>query len=458
MIVRIKKDLIIHLKKFFPTHENEGRNFWHKGQSLMEILVGLGIIMVLMGASTYALVATLRTSTVTDQMKTAGLIGNSLMDSAITLAEGKWDSVYGLAKGSTNHYFIATSPTTTPYVVAGDESVLSDNITNGLVGHWKFDEISGTTAYDSSGNGNNGNLINSPTRMTSANCKVGSCLQFNGSNNAVDVGSGSSLDMSSVNKMTFSMWVKPTSYPVGSIVETLRQYNDFLMSWRGDSGGFWQIGITQSNSTKAVVQSATSATIPINTWTFVSMTADGSYVRLYINGTFFGLTTYDGTLGNIGGYSTIIGAYRNDGSRSFPGLIDDVRIYNRALSASEVAQLYNSAVYNRYFYVDNVNRKACGTGDITTDSTNTCTGSANDVQEDPSTQKITVGTYWNVKGASQIFENSEYVTRWENSYADQSVWNGSSGVAGPVNNFGSNFYDYSNISTTTTGAIKITGF
>jgi hypothetical protein len=141
--------------------------------------------------------------------------------------------------------------------------------------------------------------------------------------------------------MTFSMWVKPTNYPSGSIVETLRQYDNMLMSWRGDVGDYWQIGVRQSNGNAKVSEAASSANIPINKWTFVELTADGSNVRLYINGVFTGSAVYDGTLGGIGSYSTIIGAYRNNGARSFPGYIDDVKIFNYARTASQVAWDYN---------------------------------------------------------------------------------------------------------------------
>ncbi len=424
-----------------------------KGQSLLEILVGLGIISVLIGATTYALVAALKTSTLTEQTQTAGLVGSSLIDSAITLAEGNWNNVYNLAKGSANHYYIVNSPTTTPYIVAGNESVLSDNITNGLVGHWKFDELSGTMAYDSSGQGNFGQLVNSPTRTLSANCKVGSCLTFDGTN-YINISVIANNFLTNPNSFTFTQWIKTTQNS-GQV---------YTLGNAGGGDGF-RFGISSGKIAFLIGDAsthieATCGNLNANdgNWHMIGGVFDRTNLIFYCY--------LDGV--NIGSVN-LTSAYPNMSlvapklakppcCTAFVGQLDDVRVYNRALSATEIAQLYNSSVYNRYFYVDNVNRTACGSGNITTNSATTCTGSANDVQEDPSTQKITVGTTWNIKGVSQSFENSEYVTRWINSYAQQSGWGGSSGVSGAVTSFGSNYYDYSNISTTTTGAIKITGF
>jgi type II secretory pathway pseudopilin PulG len=423
-----------------------------KGQSLMEILIGLGIISILMGSVTYSLVAVLKTSTVTEQTQTAGLVGNSLMDSAITLAEGNWNSVYNLTKGSANHYFIVNSPTTTPSVAPGDESVLSDNIVNGLVGHWKFDEESGSTAYDSSGNGNIGILYNSPTRTASTSCKVGACLGFDGVDDYVEIPTSSSLQSpAQTNQLTIAGWIYLQSAPSNETYIVSHNYR------------FYEFKITSSRDLSAYLGNGTTYggysstyTVPLNEWHFVSLTANGTNVSFYVDGSL--IKTLPETV-SLGVYNTPlhIGARSPIEWNYYNGLIDDIRIYNRALSASEISQLYNSQVYSRYFYVDNVNRTACGTGNITTNSANVCTGSANDVQEDPSTQKITVGTYWNIKGVTNNFENFEYVTRWINSYAQQKSWSGSSGVAGAVTDFGSNFYTYSNIATTTSGSLRING-
>ena len=64
------------------------------------------------------------------------------------------------------------------------EVLVNDGILNGLVGWWKFDETNGTVAYDSSGNGNDGNLTNGPTWVGG---KIGGALSFDGGDDFVDV-------------------------------------------------------------------------------------------------------------------------------------------------------------------------------------------------------------------------------------------------------------------------------
>jgi len=140
----------------------------------------------------------------------------------------------------------------------------------------------------------------------------------------------------------------------------------------------------------------------------------------------------------------------------YSGLLDDIRLYNRALSASEISQLYNSPVYLRYFYVDNVKRTVCGTGDITAAAESTCIGSSG-VGEDPGTQKITVGTAWDLKGVREVLQNSTYVTRWVNSAVYQNNWSGTSGITSAVNDFSTNYFSSTGIEVTASGTIKVSG-
>ncbi|MEK7462903.1 MAG: LamG-like jellyroll fold domain-containing protein [Patescibacteria group bacterium] len=420
-----------------------------KGQSLVEILIGLGVISIMITASSYALVSVLRNSTVNEQNQSAGLIGNSLLESAAVLAEANWNGIYNLSKGSANHYFLINSPTTTPLAVVGDESVLSENIINGLVGHWKFDEISTNTtrAYDSSGTGNLGALTNSPTRTASASCKVGACLSFDGLDDHIQT---SGANLSSGSGFTYSMWIKPN----------FSTYQQPLIHWGTTSVVrlYWRF---ESASRLYIDESAVAPTNVKMYWNgalFCSSYDCNGNVPAYSNGNwYFVVVTGNLTGDSMSNVPILIGSGNpTHAGRYFNGSIDDVRIYNRVLSATEISQLYNSPAYSRYFYVDNVKRTLCGTGVITTDAESTCLG-ASGVSEDPSTQTITANTSWNLKGVSGSLENSIYMTRWVNSVSKQTDWGGSSGTAGAVSEFGTNYFDYSGISTTTSGAIKVSG-
>ncbi|MBU6320943.1 hypothetical protein KGO04_00145 [Patescibacteria group bacterium] len=79
----------------------------------------------------------------------------------------------------------------------------------GLVGYWNFDEGSGTVAHDRSGQGNNGTLVNAPTWVKG---KVNGALSFNGTNQCVDAGNASSLNVSAATGMAACAWLYLNSY------------------------------------------------------------------------------------------------------------------------------------------------------------------------------------------------------------------------------------------------------
>ncbi|MFA5051089.1 MAG: LamG domain-containing protein [Patescibacteria group bacterium] len=214
------------------------------------------------------------------------------------------------------------------------------NGTNDLVAQWKMNQ----NWYDSSGQANNGTLNGGATFNSSG--KFGYAGSFDGINSCVDIPYSSIMDMSITGKMSYEMWIYPLSYPTPgtSIVEAMRQNNGgWLVSYRGDQNpSYWQIGIVQSdNSTKALNPASTD--IPLNTWTHIAVTADGTNVKLYLNGTLFGSPlSYDGTIRVPNpSYSrdTAIGCYTTGSysySRFFNGLLDNVAIYSVAKSDSDI--------------------------------------------------------------------------------------------------------------------------
>jgi len=207
--------------------------------------------------------------------------------------------------------------------------------TKGLVGYWKFDEGSGTTAYDSSGYNNNGTLYNNPTWTTG---KVGGALSFDGVNEYVDAGNRESFNMS--NAITIAAWIYPR----------YSGNNEQLIIYKGGPGlntTGWRVGtkygyIRIHYFDGSEQRSITNISYSPNQWYHIvfSGLVDGG-MKAYLNGVVQpttsgftnGLTTNALNL-NIGRYSL--------GSYYFDGLIDEVRIYNRALSDAEIAAIYNA--------------------------------------------------------------------------------------------------------------------
>ncbi len=197
----------------------------------------------------------------------------------------------------------------------------------GLMAHYNFDEGQGTTAADSSGNGNDGTLVNRPTWATG---KMGNyALQFDGVDDYVEVPDSATLDPG---YMTFSMWFNPKSFADNA---------GLIVKGDNENRQYW-VWIYQGNLSLEINDGGFHNHIyPLqkNTWYFLAVTYDGSSIATYINGALVSaipqstgpILDDDGPLyiGTLPGFVT------------FDGTIDDVKIWNRALSAQEVLDLNN---------------------------------------------------------------------------------------------------------------------
>jgi hypothetical protein len=197
----------------------------------------------------------------------------------------------------------------------------------GLMAAYAFNEGSGTTTSDRSGNGNTGTL--SGATWTSAGL-TGAALSFNGVNNRVNVNNSASLGLT--NGMTLEAWVYPTA----------------LSGWRtvllkeGSGGLVFALYAHDNVPTPAAyvrvggvdVRVAGLSPLPVNVWTHLAATYDGTTLRLYVNG------GQVGSQAAIGAIQASTGLLRLGGNAVwgewFAGRIDDVRIYNRPLTGAEI--------------------------------------------------------------------------------------------------------------------------
>jgi hypothetical protein len=215
-----------------------------------------------------------------------------------------------------------------------------------LVGYWSFDgantnwtSATGGTTADLSGNNYTGTM-HSMNRSTSPVPGIsGQALNFNGNNNFVDT-----ADVDITDTITVSAWIKPSisitsSFGYLGIVNKGR-----VTAWSfGHGGGNNDLDVRFNNT--EVAATANNVYSP-NVWTQVAFSYDknagSDQVKIYVNG----VQTATGT------YSTAIGTNSNkiaigveqDGGDYWPGAIDEVRVYSRALSASEVQQLYQAGL------------------------------------------------------------------------------------------------------------------
>ena len=219
----------------------------------------------------------------------------------------------------------------------------AQDVTTGLVGHWKLDETAGTTANDSAGS-NNGTMQNGLSAATdSVNGKIRTALNFDGTD---DYFNTTNIFASEPSGISVSAWIYPESYGEGNegIIATIHDgaQENFQIRLLNGSG---EQSIRVFSRTGSVSDAnAANNSITLNEWQHIAVTQDfGTAPKIYRNGIEL---SYASTLaGNavtaLASDSLRVGANLVP-IRRFEGSIDDIRIYNRALTAADIAVLASS--------------------------------------------------------------------------------------------------------------------
>jgi hypothetical protein len=214
----------------------------------------------------------------------------------------------------------------------------SDSSNPGLVGYWKFDEGGGITTVDSSGNGNTGTLLPAGSEPQWVNGKFNKGLQFDGVNDYVDVGNGVSLSPS--NFITIAGWVYLRSGG-GKHFDS----SPITKGWTYTSLGFdnsaTPLQLAQlKTSVNGLLTIHGDTVASLDNWHYSSLTYDGQTIRIYLDGKQTASQSASGTIVYNTGVDWWIGA-NNYGGYDFSA-IDEVQIWNRALTQTEITELYNS--------------------------------------------------------------------------------------------------------------------
>ncbi len=402
------------------------------GQLLIELLIALFVGGMFILGATLGVTSIVRYSFETKGNQIASGFANDQLNDVKSLTDTGWHNIYDLNKGTTYHYYLSQRASSS-VVVGGDESMLDNDVQANLIGQWKFDEDTGTTTYDSSGNGNDGTLTNAPTRVGSSSCIAGSCLQFNGSN-YVDVPFSSSLNVGT-GSWSIGGWVKTTQASWGSLFDGYNGYGIILYgaSGAGTARVEFNTGTCSSIQTGPIINNGS--------WHYIFAVRDlsSSSLSLYVDGVRVAINPSCTGTTSATNQSWDIGR-GNRAIEYLTGSVDDVRVYNRALTADEISKLYNSSVYTRYFSVENVNRDTNG---------NIASSGGTD---DSSTQKITTTVTWEGGRKIQLFH---YMLRKDAFLLWNNNWSGGSGVSGPVTSATSSFASSTNVVYNTPSLITV---
>lgn len=217
-------------------------------------------------------------------------------------------------------------------------SVLASAATeaSSLIAHWKMDQTSGSTILDSSTDNNNGlsypnntaTIQGSPTWVTGVRSNA---ISLNGTTDYAVGLNSTNLDVQ--NQITLAAWIKPSQSGTQRIIHKVNSGDGFSLFL----SGLGYVSVRFNNDDNLRVNSSANYPTSGTEWMHVAATYDGATIKLYTNGTnvnskasTFFIERADKAV-SIGATST--------GTDRFKGALDDLRIYNRALSAEEVADL-----------------------------------------------------------------------------------------------------------------------
>jgi hypothetical protein len=204
----------------------------------------------------------------------------------------------------------------------------------GLVAAFGFNEGAGVQTTDASGQGNTGTISSATWAATG---KFGSALSFNGTSAWVTVADAASLDLT--NGMTLEAWVNPSAGTGWRTVLLKENASTMAYALYSANNASRPAGFVHTNTDIPVNGTAA---VPLNVWTHLAFTYDGATMRMFVNG------VQVSTKALAGAAAVSAGALRIGGNavwgEYFKGLIDEVRIYNRALTATEIQTDMNVAI------------------------------------------------------------------------------------------------------------------
>ena len=217
-------------------------------------------------------------------------------------------------------------------ILLGLSYQLAESQTTGLVAAYAFNEGTGTTVADSSGHGLTGTISGA---AWTAGGKFGNALAFNGTSALVTIPNAALLQLTV--GMTLEAWVNPTAVNNAWRDIIYKANDNYYLEGMSPQSQRPAMGGTFSPSPLYGT-----AALTVNTWTHLAATYDGTTMKLYVNGAQVGSSAQTGSIATstnplqIGGDATY-GQY-------FQGMIDEVRIYSRALAQTEIQTDMNTPV------------------------------------------------------------------------------------------------------------------
>ncbi len=224
-------------------------------------------------------------------------------------------------------------------------SSLKNSLMLNLVSEWRLDDASGTTAQDHWGAntgtwyGAGGGSYTSPSWRTASECVSKGCLAFDGTDDYVNCGNGTNLNITSM--ITISVWVKIAIAKDGGYIVAKGWEDSYDL--KTNLNRTVTVVFTNSITPYIKVFITSPSSLNLNTWYYITATHDGSIPKLYINGILVASSNWNYAIMTTS-QSLKIGAANIGYDTWLNGSIDDVRIYNAAVPTSQIQENYYSGL------------------------------------------------------------------------------------------------------------------
>lgn len=271
------------------------------------------------------------------------------------------------ASGTPANFFAGSIDDVKVYGYKRTRAQISQDYNRGApTGWWKLDDCTGTTAYDSSGNGNNATLTYGGGTYTQAGtCTSGTASdawyggatgKFNASlamdttTDTINIGNIAAYSFERTDPFSTSVWIKTSTAASMTLIskqDSSAPYSGWNVQTSASGFIYFQLVNTYSSNTLEVL-TASDTGYSNGSWHHIVATYDGSStpggVHIYVDGVDKALSTAVNTLSatTVNSISVYLGS-RNGTAQKYDGQLDDARIYNYALTSSQVQKLYNQA-------------------------------------------------------------------------------------------------------------------
>jgi len=221
-----------------------------------------------------------------------------------------------------------------------------------LVAHYRLDESSGTLIRDSIGN-NNGTWAGTGAQaITIADSPLSSAIVFDGGtpgDDVITVSADPSIDINGKTVLSISAWINPASVGEGNLGRIVNKFAGtvgYVAYVQNEVGGFVELYCTITHDGVANATAITNPIAPINTWSHLSFVYNedsAKKIKIYLNSSLVTLDTNTAGVGAVDDDSAIDLTIGNIATltRTFDGIISDVRIYNTARTAAQIRDFYN---------------------------------------------------------------------------------------------------------------------